>query len=330
MRSPLYEQALTKCGVKFNYVEAIALDEINQTRGKQMQARLQPLDLSLVDSYRQMLEDGFDPPPLVLWKPGRGLYVSLDGNQRIEAMRTATKKHQRPFSAYEIVTEDQMIVDRVCWQFNNMVNGRRLSYEENLEHALTFCRKYNQSTGKTAKDWGVKDWELRIRLREAELRDLAGSKKIDLSKVASKTVVNLAPLEKLGEDILLKAAKVVADTGVAPKDVERLVSDVSKARNHDDKIRVIDEFAASDLVTQTAAETKNGRIPKKQRAGLPRQQLQRQLDQLEKLLGTFDLRAFKPVGKEDRDEYSTKALWVANQFITIYGLGEYLKGQGVE
>lgn len=37
-----------------------------------------------------------------------------------------------------------------------MRHGRRLSYEECLEHALTFVRKYGQTTTAAAKEWGVK------------------------------------------------------------------------------------------------------------------------------------------------------------------------------
>lgn len=110
MRILTYEQALNRQGVQWEYVEGIKLDDINHTRGKQMQARLEPLDHNLIDEYMALLEDGSEPPPLLLWKPGRGMYVPLDGNQRIEAMRQVAKKHQRPFSGYVVTTDDQMIV----------------------------------------------------------------------------------------------------------------------------------------------------------------------------------------------------------------------------
>ena len=329
MRSHIIEQVLNKQGVKFEYVEKVSHDQINHQRGMAIQARLQPLDLPLIDSYREMRCEGFEPPPLLLWKPSeRSMYVTLDGNQRVHACKTAPKKHQTPFSAYVVDTDDQMVVDRLCWQFNNLINGRRLSYEESLAHALTFCRKYDQSSSKVAKDWGVKDWELKSKLREAETRELIGSKNVDLSHVPTSTVLELAPLDVFGEDLLVKAAKVVAETGVGSIEVRQLNADVKKARTHDAKIKVIEDFAQTEKVQRVKAETKGGRV-KKSRKGLPREQIQRKLSDLKWLLDEFSDVALRPI-KEDRDEYSEMALWVSNRLISIYGLGSFLNGQEVE
>lgn len=328
MKNPSYEQALTKSGVDFTYVDEVALDEINHTRGKQMQARLVPLDLNLIDEYRTMLEDGCVPPPLLLWKTGRGLYVPLDGNQRIEAMRTAAKKYQKPFSAYVVTNEDQMVVDRLCWQFNNLVNGRRLSYEECMEHALTMVRKYNQSVKQTARDWGVKDWDLQRKLNTAEMTDLAMANKVDTKHISPSALLHLNPLRKLGDDVAVKAIKVIANNGLGDEAALELAADVSKAKTMDTKLALIDDMAKSAKAMQSRAATKGGKLShKKGRA--PREQLQRLLNQLEEVLDEYQIPAFKPAGKEDRERYSGTSLFIANKLIAIYGLGALLKGQSV-
>lgn len=329
MRNPTYEQVLTKAGIEWEYREAVPVDQINHTRGKQMQARLQPLDPELINEYEQMLRDGYEPPPLLLHKHGRSLLVPLDGNQRIAANQQAPAKHRlKSFPAYVVQIDDQMVVDRLCWTFNNAVNGRRLSYEECLQHAITFVRKYNMPNDKAAKEWGVKPWELAAKVRELNIRDLAATKGINTDKVPANTIAVLHPLDKVGEDVLLKALKTVAESGVGYDDVKELVSDVGKARTSEAKAGLVNDFCKSEKVARSKAATKGGKIITK-RGREPRAMLQKHLDQLEDLLGTYQTPAFKPAGKSDRERYAGAALTVCNKLIEVYGLGGFLKGQGV-
>lgn len=327
MRMPNHEQALRRQGVEWEYVEGVTIEQINHTRGKQLQARLEPLDQTLVDNYMEMVKDGSEPPPLLLWKHGRGLYVPLDGNQRVQAMLALPKKYRMPFSAYVIGTADPMIVDRLCWQFNNMINGRRLSYDESMSHAVTYCRKYNASMSEAAKQWGVKHWELVARINEMELRELAAKKSVDLSRVPRDTVARLSPLVKIGEDVFAKAADVVAKSGIGCQVVQEMVQAVAKARNHDDKITAIETFSFSEPVIRSRAETMNGKH-KPSNGRLPQQQLQLLLDRLEDVCDAYEDAALRP-RKEDRQRYAAEALKVCNRLIGIYGLGRYLEGQGV-
>lgn len=322
MRQPNYEQALTKCGVQWEYVEAVPLERINTTRGKLMQARLVPIDPDLVDKYAEMLGDGFTPPPLLLWKHGKSLLIPLDGNQRLAANAQA-KKRLPAFSAYVVTTDDLMVVDRLCWSFNNLVNGRRLSYEECLEHALTFVRKYNQPITDAAKEWGVKAWELQKRLTKAEMQDLAGRHNITLPKALDLNVlVVVSSLRKFGDDIAVNVLKTVAASGTTQAEAEVLIKDIGRAKTLEAKIKVIDDFGASEQTQQRRAETLNGRVaPIK----LPRDQLQTMLDRLEDLLDRYsDKKAFTPVGRETKAKYMTVAKKVANHIISIYGLGALL------
>src|SRR4051812_36674204 len=73
MRNPTYEQALTKQGVSFTYLEEVPLAAIDVRKGLANQARLsKPLDEALAEQYASAFRDGNDFPPLVLARPGPG------------------------------------------------------------------------------------------------------------------------------------------------------------------------------------------------------------------------------------------------------------------
>lgn len=328
MKNPMYEQALIRAGIDFEYIEAVPMEEINETRGRQLQARLVPLDHDLIESYMQMIKEGSEPPPLILWKPGRGMYIPLDGNQRIAANLALPKKDRmKTMSAYVVKVEEHMVAERLCWQFNNMVNGRRLSYDECLAHAITFVRKYRQPVEATAKDWAVKAWELKAKCVEYDLRDLGNKHNVDTSRVPSSTIQILQPLMKLGEDVTLKTMKAVS-SGAGADDAKELVSDVGKAKTLDQKLEIIDRFAASAKTARAKAATKNGKVHVRQ-GQKPHEQLEVQLERIERILSEFSDDAMKPVGKEDVSKYRKMALLIANRLVGIYGLGSYIEGQGV-
>ncbi len=326
MRSSVYEQALEKSGVKFSYEEKIPLDEINIVRGRQTQARLIPIDENLVESYKEMIEEGFEPPPIVVFKPPRSKYVPIDGNQRLAANERAKKHKKRTWDAYVIETEDPMIIDRVCWTFNNLVNGRRLSYEECMEHAIVFAKKYGLSQEQAAKEWGVKRIDLNKRIVEIDMRELAAKHKVEIpDAMPVTTIVTLSPLRRIGDDVAAKALEAAASTGIGLEDTQDLVVRVRDARTHEQKMKVIEEFVEDPKVQQRAAETQQGR---RRPSPPPRVELQRWLDHGNALLQKFkDKKAFKPQGKADVDNYRAIARQVANQLIEIYGLGALLQGE---
>lgn len=63
MKNPIYEQALNRFGIAWQYRDDVHEDQINVTRGKQLQARLEPLDHNLIEEYANLLKDGSKPPP---------------------------------------------------------------------------------------------------------------------------------------------------------------------------------------------------------------------------------------------------------------------------
>lgn len=328
MRQSNYEQALDKQGVQWEYVESVPITDINHTRGKQMQARLEPLDHNLIDRYSEMLVDGLIPPPLLLWKQGRGMWIPLDGNQRLAANTQTPAKHRlKEFSAYILKTDDPMIADRICWSWNNLINGKRLSYDECMQHAITFVRKYGMQQKSAAKEWGVKSVDICKEIIRLEMRELAQANNIHLPPaLAEDSILNLNPLRAVGDDVAAKALKAAAENGLSCPQVLELVKEVKKASSTKDKLKAVDDFTKQEKILRTKAETKGGHM-RHVRGRLPREQLQKQLDTLDSLVKEFDKKALQPVGKDDRDEYHATALRVCNKLIEIYGLGSFLHSQ---
>lgn len=328
-RQPNYEQALKKLGVQWEYVESVPLSDININRGKTMQARLDPIDPDLIDDYAEMFNEGFAPPPLVLWQHGKSMKVPLDGNMRLAGNAQASPKNRlKAFEAYVIKTDDPMLADRICWTWNNLVNGKRLSYDECLKHAVSFHRKYGQSVDKAAKEWGVKAWEVLSLSKEQDMIAIMTKHDIKLkSAMPVATLLELESIGKAGEDLLAKAIRIVADNGITQKDARGLASKVKTAKTAKEKIAVVDTFAESDVVKLARATSKGGRITVNKP---PRLKLQSAIDHLDSILSEYsDKTALRSIGQELKD-YRAKALKVTNLLIDVYGLGAFLSGQGVD
>ena len=219
-----------------------------------------------------------------------------------------------------------MIADRLCWQFNNLVNGRRLSYDECLNHAVTFVRKYNSTINGASKDWGVKVWELQAKVTELELRDLGSKHNIDTSRVPATVILELNPLRLIGDDQAVKGIKVVAESGISQQDVRDVVRNkVNKAKTSKEKTDIIDEWASEEHVQRRKAETKGGKLFR-HASRLPRERVQRGMVVLANVFDEFaDKKAFQPVGKETTSEYRAMAIRICNRLIDIYGLGAFLE-----
>lgn len=230
------------------------------------------------------------------------------------------KHHVKVWDAYVIETDQPMIADRICWQFNNAVNGRRLSYEECLNHAITMVRKYGQEITTTAKDWGVKGWELASRIKVLELRELAERNRVDTSKLPDSTVLVCNPLLQLGEEAAVKMIRIAVDNGINVDEVKAQVTAVGRKKTLEDKIAAIDEFGQSDRVKEIKAQTKAGKV--KVRPGrTPADKFHDALNTIGVLMDGFDLDAFKGAVKTWRPV----ALAVCNHLIRLYGLGAQLE-----
>jgi hypothetical protein len=319
MRNPTFEQALEKQGVTFAYVEEVALMEIDAAKGLRNQARLEePLDAELTETYACSYRDGYEFPPLVLHRPGpRSKFVPVDGNHRLGAAHKAGKKTH---DAYVLETTDQQVLDRITWTFNNSVNGKRLTREECLEHAISFVQKYGYTAVAAAKEWGVPPWQVQRGIRVNGVRNVLSSGGVRPCAALSDEVLNtLAPLEDVGEDVLVEAGKVVGQTGISIKECEELVKDVKRAKTHEAKVKVVQDFAQSPVAKQRQAETKGGRV--RPPSTMPRTQLVRLIAQANKLFEDYQAKeALRPPNAEFK-RVREEAGDLVHRLITLFGLG---------
>lgn len=318
MRNPVYEQALNRAGVQWVYVEEIKLEDINLQRGLRNQARiLSPLDDDLVERYRERAMAGDEFPPVVLWKPGpRVMYVPVDGNNRLAAYGKVHKK--KSTDAYVLSTEDEKVVDFLTWTFNNEVNGKRLSAEEDLEHAITLVRKHGYTSEDVSKACRVKMWLLRQKIRALEVKETlqAHGQHKSYAEVTDTKLDKLHALSTAGEEVLMKAVEVVGKTAAGETETQELVKEVRAAKTVPAKMEVLENYGSRPEVKARQAETRNGSIKRPRPA--PRDELQRLLRQIHQLLDCHVDEALTPVGTSDKRQCQLLANTIIKRLKQVY------------
>ncbi len=320
-RNPIYESALDKQGLTWRYVENIPTEDIDEKKGLRNQARLElPLDEDYARSFIPLYKE--NPclvTALVLTRPSaKAKWTPVDGNHRLKGAKEAKRTH---VDAYVFEATDQLVVDRVTWSFNNMVNGKRLTNEECRQHAITFVRKYGASPKEAAEHWGINYATLKGLLSVEKVKDILNEAKIDHRHVAGQTLDSLSPLLNLGEDVLCKATKIVATNGLGIKQAQEIVTKVKAARTHEAKLQVIEDFAKLPETIATKAETRGGRIqrPKK----LPRDVLEELIVNGNIFLEKWEDDALRPPQFKMRKAREAVTDYV-NRLIRVYGLGALL------
>lgn len=318
MRNQAYEQMLERQGVQWEYLESLPLDQIDAVKSIRNQARLDtPLDEELIDSYAAMDRDGSESPPLVLWRPGKGKWVLIDGNQRYAAKH---RNMRQTTDAYTVLSQDPRIIDRLTWTWNNLVNGRRITQDEAMEHAVSYVRKYGLAIKDAAKEWGVGESTLSMRLKIEEGRTILGQRNIRLPiPISDKTVKVLSPLIGLGEDIFADAAMAVSSIGATGDDIEDLVRNIKAAKTSEAKAEVIQQFLGSDRAEERKAETRGGKLPV--RRNLPRERFLRLLRELRNLTDDYQPVALRPL-QSDYEGCRTQAADIVRRLTQMFTLGE--------
>lgn len=317
MRSEIYEQALTKQGIKWEYVDNISIDSINMVKSLSNQARLEEsINEDLVVRYMAADKEGYGFPPLVAWRPGKGSWVLIDGNHRLTAM---TRNKKKTVDAYIVNCTDQKVIDRLTWTFNNIVNGKRLTNEECMEHAISFVRKYAVSAKEAAKEWGVNQHILSSRIRNEESREILKKHNIKITPSLTDSVLKtIIPLRSAGEDLFCKVAEVVCVTGATSDDVEDICRAIKKAPTTNDKIKKVEEFSRSQRFIERKAETKGGSTRVKPNG--PREQMGRLIKQMHRLLDDYSDSAVQPRSSEWKDVRS-QVFEICTRFTVMFGLG---------
>lgn len=289
------------------------------------QARLEtPLDADLVETYATAMKAGDQFPPLVLWRAGRGRYIPIDGNQRLAAK---FKCEHATTDAYIVKTADQMIADRLTWSFNNLVNGKRISQEEALQHAVAFVRKYGLSQAAAAKEWGIPEARVRNACRSADLRDKLESQGVKRSaEMTDDRLLRIAPLEKLGDDVLALGAAAVIENGLTHEQCQEMTKRAAAAKTHDAKLQAVAEYTLSEEVKVRKAETKGGHTNPKV---LPRERLVSQMMAMLRLLEDYPAATMRHPVKSKFAEARQAALEIVTHLTPIFGLGAMPKEDAV-
>ena len=315
MRNGSYEAVLNREGVKWSYVEVVPWDDINVRRGLTNQARLEEAVVpELSSDYQGKYESGLEAPPLVLGKKGNQKLYPLDGNQRIDGcqkamgrmraanLETYQRIYKKGHDAYVVSSDDQQVLDRLCYFFNNMVNGRRLSRAECLAHAVTLVRKYGEKCTVAARMAGLRDVDVSQGVQIAEAKDVLAERKAKLTpSFTDLHLRSLLTLRNLGDDVFARAATAVANTGVTVSQAGDLVAKVKKAKDHAQKLNTIAEFESSDDAAARRAETRGGTIARMKPT--PRSNMRTYTEKLRNLLSDYgdNKAALLPPGNSSKE-----------------------------
>lgn len=326
MRSEIYEKTLERNGVAFDYIEELALSEISAEKGLRNQARLDnPLDEGLAGQYEIAVRDQIKAygkpqfPPIVVWRPGKGAWIPIDGNHRLYVWNLLRRKH---IEAYTVFSTDTKVIERLIGTFNNAVNGRRISYEESLEHAISYVLKWGVPPESIAREYGVGAQVIDKRVRTFKAKEVLKEQNVKLSPSMTDEKINkLLPLQNLGHDVFAKAAEAISTTGGTIDDAAYIVKRVKSAKTHGEKLSLIEEFTKSEEAVERKAETRGGKVnvPK----GDPRKTFDRQLYDLLSTATKYEKAAIiAPASK--REEQRQAADELVTRLVEVFGLGSYI------
>ncbi len=323
MRSEMYEQALNRQGVTWEYMDKLEIDQIDTNKSLRNQARLdEPKSQDLIESYKDLQKQGYEAPPIVVWRPGRGKFIICDGNQRTHAK---IELGISTTDAYYVKNIDKKTIDRLTWVFNNLVNGRRLTREECFQHALSYVREYGVPSSEAAKEWGLSARTLEDKLRVENSKDKLRERNVKITPALSDDHIRtLQPILQVGEDKFCEAAEMIATSGITLDETRDLVRDVKSKKDNEAKIKVIEEFGKSQKVIERKAETKGGTV--KVRPDGPREKYRLAYKTIWRLHKDFSHKALQP-HSADWKEFRQMLIEIFNREVKEYGLGNIIVDQ---
>jgi hypothetical protein len=315
MKNDFYERILAKEGVEFEYIPDFSLERIDKNKSLRNQARLQnPIDEELVTAYRN--EEGDEFPPLVTWRPTpRSRDILVDGNNRLEAFdRNGKKLHD----ILRVASVDSKVIDRITWTFNSRINGKRNSYEDMLEHAVSYYRKHGGVVKEIAGIWGVNYTTLNQRISIAAGRDILEKKNIKSVGFAEDVLLRLNPLLEIDENLFCDSVFVITSSGLVGNDAADLMRDIKKAKTIEKKRACVEKLATSEKATLRRAETKGGKIAVKRRG--PRELFCDYNKKLRNLTDDYEMSVLLPMGHEYK-EHREYAKDIVRRLTLGFGLG---------
>jgi hypothetical protein len=315
MRSPQYEQILTREGVAWEYLERVLFEEINLIKSLSMQSRTeQQLLEHRIAEYRVRYRRGEKAPPFLLTKQGKSMWWMLDGIQRYYAcQREGILEHD----AYWVKSEDELVLSRIAWCWNNWIHGERLTYAESLGHAVSAHRMLKVKFKEAADTYGISISALTKEVRYLEMKELCLAAGVKLP--SCEVLHALSVLRELGLDLFMNSVRLMVEIGGTVRDAIELVKQVKEATSAEGKLRAIEAFAASDLAVQRRALTRGGCRP--QRYVLARDKLDRLIRAMERILDANDAQALRLSIQTAQTEQRERVRKVCSRLIVMHGLG---------
>jgi hypothetical protein len=316
MRNPVYEQALSRQGIKYQYIESLDLEAVSIQNSLHNQVRLKEAVLpELVKQYKIAYEVGDQFPPLLCHRVGRGKYTLLDGVNRYSAAIAAKLKEH---DAYEVDSDTpQSALIRLRATFNNSVNGQRMDYDDLMWHAVQIVRTRILSAAQAAKECSVKYPELVTRIRELEAREFLDTQAVPHRNLQRDKILDLLPLKEAGTDLFTRACRIVNDTGASTEDCKDIVKAVKNAKTSDAKAKAINNWEESDRLARRRAETKGGTISV---VKPPSEKFDKLLRDLNHILSNNADNALRASRKEYEAQHEIVAT-IADRLVAMYGLG---------
>jgi len=321
MKSEIVEQCLRQGQVEFEYLESVPLAQIDKRSSLQNQARTRMPDAAvgiikdLVDSYVVDKKAGCRFPALVGRMPREGSkYILMDGNQRLLASEEAGEKTT---DLYWVKSDDPSTIARLTWTLNNL-NGERLTPEECLEHAASFVEQFNCKLADAAAEWKVGVRTLRRHLDLRCLYRILEGKRVKITKALTPDMIlRAAALRAMGEDLFVKACRLIAEYGLNAADLDDLLQRIRLAETAAAKEQILHDYAHSDGAKKRRAQTKGGKVSF--RAGSARQQHWKALNKLYRLYAKHHTDVLIQPSEEDWEEGARMADMIRSRLNGMFG-----------
>lgn len=294
MEDPRIEHWLTSEGVKWEYMPAVALVDIDLEASKRNQARVNaPILEDLVERYTLAYIDGAEFPPLIAYKNDAGRVVLLDGNQRAAA---AIDSERQVIDLYLCSELDEMRRTALCWTANSL-NGDPGSQLDRLLQAKAFHLRYpGLPREEVARRFRIKPEKFTRDLRGDEVDARLHQFGLDPESFSATNKDRLHAY--MASDVQFReAAKLIQEAGLKGGLAAEFWSDIRRARTEKDALEVIETWRNRQDVQDLLRSKRFNRphIPKSRM-----QQLLERLDGIRRFLERYpDLVSLEVAGSDE-------------------------------
>lgn len=251
MKDPRIENWLTTEGVKWDYLDGVALSEIDVEASKRNQARVNaPIIEDLVERYALAYIDGSEFPALIAWRADSGRLVLLDGNQRLAAAIDLDQKAIDVYVCSELTEEKRFAI---CWTANSL-NGDPGSPLDRMLQAKQYHLRYpGLPKNEVARRFRIKSEKFERELRSDEVGARLNQFGLDPEAISLTNKDRLHAY--IASDVQFReAAKLIQEAGLKGGLAAEFWADIRRARTEKDALAVIDAWRerpeVADLIRQ--------------------------------------------------------------------------------